>query len=103
MSDEEALVRAVIDMPGDETVKLVYADWLDENGYPERAEWVRLVVEYKRLSPVEERYSIADLLRGADIEKRRKELLTSIEIQSWLDWVDWMYGLGARSRLSKGA
>lgn len=41
---EAALLRAVLDRPGDDLPRLVYADWLDEQGTPEataRAEFIR--------------------------------------------------------------
>jgi uncharacterized protein (TIGR02996 family) len=38
--DELALLAAVLASPGDDTPRLVYADWLDEHGRPERAEVV---------------------------------------------------------------
>ena len=42
MSDESALIRAVLANPGDHTVRLVYADWLEERSDP-RAEYLRLL------------------------------------------------------------
>src|SRR5205823_3346972 len=33
----------IADAPDDDAPRLVYADWLDEHGQPERAEFVRLV------------------------------------------------------------
>jgi uncharacterized protein (TIGR02996 family) len=47
MSEDEAFVRAIVDRPGDDTARLVYADWLDERDDPRGAylraemEWVR--------------------------------------------------------------
>jgi uncharacterized protein (TIGR02996 family) len=29
-ADDEAFIRAIVDSPGDDTQRLVYADWLDE-------------------------------------------------------------------------
>jgi uncharacterized protein (TIGR02996 family) len=34
MTDEEPFIRAILDSPGDETPRLVYADWLEERGDP---------------------------------------------------------------------
>jgi uncharacterized protein (TIGR02996 family) len=42
MSDEAALLAAIIAHPDEDTPRLMYADWLDENGNPERAEFIRL-------------------------------------------------------------
>ncbi|MBY0457216.1 MAG: TIGR02996 domain-containing protein, partial [Gemmataceae bacterium] len=41
-TDGDALLRAICENPGEDTPRLVYADWLDENGDPERAEFIRL-------------------------------------------------------------
>src|SRR5437588_361311 len=41
-SDERGLIDAIRDDPDDESARLVYADWLEENGQAERAEFVRL-------------------------------------------------------------
>jgi uncharacterized protein (TIGR02996 family) len=45
MSDEDALLSAIIANPDEDTPRLVYADWLDENGQPERAEFIRVQIE----------------------------------------------------------
>jgi uncharacterized protein (TIGR02996 family) len=45
MSDEAAFLRAIQAAPSDVTAKLVYADWLDERGESEKAEYLRLGVE----------------------------------------------------------
>jgi uncharacterized protein (TIGR02996 family) len=47
MTDELAFLAAIADQP-DDTVRLVYADWLDERNDP-RALYVRLEVERRRL------------------------------------------------------
>lgn len=35
MSDGDALLRAILLRPDDDAARLVYADWLDENGQHE--------------------------------------------------------------------
>jgi uncharacterized protein (TIGR02996 family) len=53
MGDEErALVRAVLEEPGDDLPRLVFADWLEEHGQAERAEFCRVQCE---LAAVERR------------------------------------------------
>ncbi|MFM8275160.1 MAG: TIGR02996 domain-containing protein [Gemmata sp.] len=49
MTDRDALYRAVLDNPDDDTVRLVYADALEESGDPRRAALVRAGVEQSRL------------------------------------------------------
>ena len=34
MTDDEAFIRAIVDAPGDDAPRLIYADWLDERGDP---------------------------------------------------------------------
>lgn len=47
--DEHALVQAIIAAPDDDLPRLVYADWLDENDRPERAEIIRVECELAKL------------------------------------------------------
>ncbi len=44
-TDREALLAAIWAAPHDDLPRLVYADWLDENGQPERAEFIRLQID----------------------------------------------------------
>jgi uncharacterized protein (TIGR02996 family) len=44
-SDRLAFLRAICDDPADDSPRLVFADWLDEHGEPERAEFIRLQCE----------------------------------------------------------
>ena|GEM_PF-1612759 len=47
MSEDEALLRAIIDRRGDETARLVYADWLDERD-DSRGAFLRSELEWAR-------------------------------------------------------
>src|SRR5262245_30109619 len=40
----EPFLRAICDQPADDAPRLVYADWLEERGDPERARFIRLQV-----------------------------------------------------------
>jgi uncharacterized protein (TIGR02996 family) len=46
-NEEEALIRAVVDTPGDDTARLVYADWLDERDDP-RGAYLRAELAWAR-------------------------------------------------------
>jgi uncharacterized protein (TIGR02996 family) len=48
MTDGDALLRAICANPRDDLPRLVYADWLEENGRPERAAFIRTDVEMAR-------------------------------------------------------
>ena len=41
MNDGEALYEAILAQPAEDTPRLMYADWLDEHGNPDRAEFIR--------------------------------------------------------------
>lgn len=49
MTEGELLLRGVLLNPADDTARLVYADWLQENGDEERAEFVRVQCELARM------------------------------------------------------
>jgi uncharacterized protein (TIGR02996 family) len=49
MSQDEAFLQAIIDHPDDDTPRLVYADWLEEHGQPDRAALIRVQCELARL------------------------------------------------------
>ena len=42
MSKHDALLSAIVANPDDDLPRLVFADWLEENGEPERAEFIRV-------------------------------------------------------------
>lgn len=44
MTTADALLASVVASPDDDLPRLVYADWLDENGDPDRAEFIRLQI-----------------------------------------------------------
>ena len=69
MSDREAFLRAIRANPDDDTTRLVFADWLDEHGEPERAEFIRVQCE---LEPI--RYRI-DNPRALELHNREEQLL----------------------------
>jgi uncharacterized protein (TIGR02996 family) len=45
VSDAAAFIAAIIAEPDDDVPRLVFADWLDEHGQPERSEFIRVQVE----------------------------------------------------------
>lgn len=55
MTDGEALLAGIIENPHDDFPRLVFADWLDENGQWERAEHIRQELgrqgDYARIGP----------------------------------------------------
>lgn len=45
MTEREAFIEAIAANPRDDTLRLVFADWLQENGEEDRAEYIRLACE----------------------------------------------------------
>ncbi|MCE9562532.1 MAG: TIGR02996 domain-containing protein [Planctomycetes bacterium] len=53
MSDHDALLAAICADPDEDTPRLAFADWLDENDQSERAAFVRAQIELARTPPWE--------------------------------------------------
>ncbi|MEO2091116.1 MAG: TIGR02996 domain-containing protein [Gemmataceae bacterium] len=70
-----ALLAACRARPADDLPRLVLADWLDENGDPERAEFVRVQVELS--------HPTADAKRTADLRGRESKLLGD-NAETWI-------------------
>jgi uncharacterized protein (TIGR02996 family) len=51
MSDRQALLRTIRENPADDAPRLVFADWCDENGEPERAAFIRAQCRYAAANP----------------------------------------------------
>lgn len=49
--EDNPLFRAILEQPHDLTLRLVFADWLDEHGDPDRAEFIRVMCELWRVHP----------------------------------------------------
>jgi uncharacterized protein (TIGR02996 family) len=72
MTIEESFLRDICENPDDDTPRLVYADWLDEHGQPERAEFIRAQVELAcRVSDSPHRRRLA--ARAAELLARHAE------------------------------
>jgi uncharacterized protein (TIGR02996 family) len=67
----QAFLDDIIDHPDDDTPRLVYADWLDEHGEPDRAEFIRVQCEMAKEN--------LDPKRGRELRKRAAALLKEHE------------------------
>jgi len=65
VTDDEAFIRAVVDSPGDDTPRLVYADWLDDHADP-RGPYLRAEVELARTGTVACEKKLLSLAPGLD-------------------------------------
>ena len=66
MPDDDAFLRAIGEAPADDAPRLVYADWLDEHGDADRAEFIRVQVE---IDPYRRADSDLDRWRRAVIDR----------------------------------
>jgi uncharacterized protein (TIGR02996 family) len=87
MSDREALLAAIQAVPADDAPRLVFADWLDENGDPDWAEFIRVQCQ---IDPFERSDSDLDRYRRAVIRKDASRPLPADfppELQQYATWV----------------
>jgi uncharacterized protein (TIGR02996 family) len=61
-----SFLEAICTDPEDDGPRLVYADWLDEHGQPDRADFIRVQITLARMAQ--------DDTRRAELEAREKEL-----------------------------
>lgn len=100
-SDHDALLRAICENPREDTPRLAFADWLEENGQAERAAFIRRDIAVSLLDEWD-----ADRLRWEAAQARRGE---------WFDWfgrsplpglhsheLSWQTWLGARTPSRRG-
>jgi uncharacterized protein (TIGR02996 family) len=74
MTCDEAFLESILEEPDDDAPRLIYADWLDEHGEGERAEFIRVQVELSRLGNRDSRLPA--------LRQREAELLSRQE--AWL-------------------
>src|SRR5262245_2874190 len=79
MTEHDALVAAICELPDEDTPRLAYADWLDEHDEPERAAFVRAQVELAR-TPAWEPFAV--------LCRWRPDWLTGKPFRHTLPWVD---------------
>jgi uncharacterized protein (TIGR02996 family) len=96
MSERDAFLRAIAANVYEDTPRLAFADWLDERGEHDRAEFIRVQCE---LEPIRDRYEIP---RAAELHAREEELgsrgtFVCDPAKSWLGevpagWDGWQTG-----------
>jgi uncharacterized protein (TIGR02996 family) len=83
---DTAFLRTILADPDDDAPRLIYADWLDEQGDADRAEFIRLQIQFARMVPNDADYPevesrIVDLCRAHHVEWT--EQLPQIEHVDW--------------------
>jgi uncharacterized protein (TIGR02996 family) len=73
MSDEDALLLGIIENPDADAPRLVYADWLEERGKQERAEFIRVQCELAKLPEGDPRRARLEPRERRLLKKHKKE------------------------------
>ena len=81
MTDAAALLAAIRHAPDDDAPRLVYADWLEEHGQPERAEFIRVQVESANLPWDDQRWN--------PLSEKAKKLLEA-RGEEWIEPFAWL-------------
>src|SRR4051794_30785677 len=90
MSERLGLLLAIRDRPDDDALRLVLADWLEDHGDSEQAEFIRVQIERARLPDEDD--------RQAELEARERRLLLK-HAERWvpaelpLSWTRFRRGL----------
>jgi uncharacterized protein (TIGR02996 family) len=71
-----ALYRAILASPDEDTPRLVYADWLQENGEPDRAEFIRAQCRLARANEWDDGYTEDRLRVDRLLREHQSEWLT---------------------------
>ncbi len=99
MNDEAGFLAKICAEPEDDTHRLVFADWLDENGQPARAEFIRVQIKLAKMDaesmgPVgmvsrESPYR-ASSLRLRYLVRREQELLFASPAPGEANGINWL-------------
>jgi uncharacterized protein (TIGR02996 family) len=79
---EEAFLQTIREAPDDDGARLIYADWLEDNGQPDRSEFIRVQIQLTRLP--------ADAPEREPLASREKQLYQ----QHNDDWTAGLVDLG---------
>ena len=87
-SDGDALLRAICEHPAEDTPRLVYADWLQENGNADRAEFIRLQCEAWGLTPAYPTLSAARTRASELLKEHRGRWFDELPTILGVEWGD---------------
>lgn len=81
-----AFLADICEYPDDDASQLIFADWLDEHGQPERGEFIRVQCELARVEQRHRHECTSTIKRGmesAKLKRRERELLDRW-VEYWL-------------------
>src|SRR5947209_5646412 len=102
MSEEKGLLAAIRDNPEDDDLRRVYADWLEEHGRSDRAEFLRLQVDLaaRREGIWEERYCHFRALERREAELFWEHGAAWLSEMPSLEGIEWRFERGLPSWVS---
>jgi uncharacterized protein (TIGR02996 family) len=101
---QQSLLNAIVAHPDDDAVRMVYADWLDENGDPDRGEFIRAQCRLAQMNEWDEGYTELAVRSWQLLRANKARWLEPLADIQWLDepwWRDeWQtFGRGFPERL----
>jgi uncharacterized protein (TIGR02996 family) len=84
--NRDDLQQAIIEHPHDDARRLMFADWLEQHGDPERAEFIRVQIELAKLPSLEKRRPVLEARQSELLAKNEDEWVRPIRdrVLSWL-------------------
>jgi uncharacterized protein (TIGR02996 family) len=91
-SESAALLAAVLAAPDDDAPRLIFADWLDEHGRPDRAAFIRLQIEFSRLPAFDPHREV--VARQADrlFDRHGSDWVAELPQLGGISWTDFDRG-----------
>jgi uncharacterized protein (TIGR02996 family) len=90
LAQERAFLQSIQESPDDDSIRLILADWLEDNGQPERAEFIRVQVRVEQL-PVGSPARLELQARERRLQQHEREWLGPLA-ELLLGW-SWRRGL----------
>jgi uncharacterized protein (TIGR02996 family) len=84
VTHDQAFLDDIRATPDDDAPRLIYADYLEENGQPDRAEFIRVQCELATLPPDHERRPALVASEAAILRAHAREW-TDLDYAAWLD------------------
>lgn len=93
MTEQEALIRRVCLTPADDLPRLIYADWLGDQGERDRAEFIRVQIEADKLdrivtsaiyAPGPPQNVRTEFSRLCELRQRERELKDVLRMPLWV-------------------
>lgn len=86
MTDHDVILRAILDDPADDLPRLAYADWCEENGQVDRAEFIRVEMHISRICRSNRKGTPEpDANRLDEMISRQSALMYGVWELGWLD------------------